>query len=138
MSNTALALASRASRAQTSDICCCSSGNITSGPLIALLTSPECSRISFAKRGFKHCTPAASSVKRRHRLYVGRPRTILKAGTPDDLHLAAAVDGPGERRLVGVLELAPHGDAGGDAGGSDPQRPEQLGEIDGGRLALDA
>ena len=37
MSSTALALASRASRAQTIDICCCSSGNITSGPFIALL-----------------------------------------------------------------------------------------------------
>src|SRR6185312_1759019 len=129
MSNTALALASRASRAQTSDICCCSSGNITSGPLIALLTNPECSRISFAKRGFKHCTPAASSVKRRRHLYVGRPRAILKlpeisegclklrnrpgrspARRLDSLHLAPAVDGAGERRLVGVLELAAHGD----------------------------
>ena len=58
MSNTAFAFASRASRAQTSGICCCSSGNITSGPLIALLASPEGSRISFAKPGFKHCTPA--------------------------------------------------------------------------------
>src|SRR5580692_12895190 len=80
---------------------------------------------------------------------VGRRRGILKARPPKGgtseagfqaraaLHLAPAVDGTGERRLVGVLELATHRDAGGDPRGPHPERAEQLGQIDGGRLPLD-
>src|SRR5450755_4896662 len=109
--STALALASRVSRAQTNVICCCSSGYITSGPLIVILgRSTSCSlgfpRISLANQCFKHCTPTRSGG--------------------DTLHFTSAVDCAGQGDLIGVFELAPHGDPGGDPAGSDAQRAEEL------------
>src|SRR5262245_19109345 len=51
-------------------------------------------------------------------------------------NLAAALQGLGERHLVRVLQVTTDGQAAGDARHADAQRPEQLGQIERGGLAL--
>src|SRR5690606_34825053 len=50
---------------------------------------------------------------------------------------AAALEGPAEGDLVGVLEVTTHGQAGGEAGARDTHPAEHAGEVGGGGLPLD-
>src|SRR5919198_2380676 len=51
--------------------------------------------------------------------------------------LAAALEGPRERHLVRVLQITPHRETTGDPRDPDPERPEELREVERRRLALD-
>ena len=70
--------------------------------------------------------------------HLGSSQARAPIASRQHLHLTPAVDGAGQGHLVGVLQLATDGDAGGDAGGPDAQRAQQLGQVDGRGLPLDA
>ena len=85
--------------------------------------------------------PGASSVAQVGRELAGaRPRRRdddLGGGGRRRSHLAPAGERAAERHLVGVLDVAAHRHAEGEAGDPHPPGLEQAGEVEGGRLPLD-
>ena len=67
----------------------------------------------------------------------GRVRRTVSRPAAAQSTLAAALEGPAEGELVGVLEVAADGEAAGDAGDLEPERLEQPAEVHRGGLALD-
>src|SRR5262245_31009668 len=62
--------------------------------------------------------------------------TTYGMAVPPLLDVAAPLEGPRERHLVGVLEITSHGHAAGDARDAHPERREELGQIERGGFAV--
>src|SRR5262245_2884233 len=80
--------------------------------------------------------PNPTRLRERNAARGGELRRALAEGLTR-LVFAARFERLRERHVVGELELRPDGKALGEPGYLDPERPEEAGEIDGRRFALD-
>src|SRR5215469_14356535 len=112
-----------------------SSSETVSSSLSPLATALTPSRKSWPCRAIWSAIGRQSSGAARG--FGGPPPSPPRADTVLDIEQPPSFERPAEGDLVGVLELAAHGQAAGGPGHPQPHRLDEPGQVRGGRLALE-